>query len=303
MTTTSSGCGRLVTFGSVRSSAVTTTAMAVGCAWPDPQGVLLVEADPAGGTLAATLGLTPAPGLVSLATAARRDPQPELVAEHAQLLPCGLGVVAGPPTAGQARTALGMLNDPLSLLTATGRDVLVDCGRLDPHSPAEGLFAAAVVSLLVVRPQLADLHALAGWLEAHPDLPARQAIGVVLAGPGPYGAGEITDALGVPVWGALPWDRPAVAALGQVPGRRARASTLLRAATTLAAQLHDLLAAPGDQQEAASTPASPPGEDTTGSDRPSAAARAAADRCETATGPGPAGVLSDALAGQARDEH
>lgn len=227
--------GRLVAVASVRSTGVTTTATAVGCAWPDPQQVLLVEADPAGGTLAAALGLAGQPGLVSLATAARRDNDPGLFAEHAQRLPCGMRVVVGPPSGEQARAALRMLTDPLTLLSGTGRVVLVDCGRLDADSPAGGVFAAAGLSLLVARPQLPDLHALAGWLDVHRDWPARLA--VVLSGPGPYGAGEVADALGVDVLGGLPWDPATVAGLGQVPGRRARGTSLWRAAAALAERL------------------------------------------------------------------
>lgn len=244
------GCtARLVAVGSVRSCAVTTTTVALGCAWPDPPDVLLVEADPAGGTLAATLGLAGQPGLVSLATAARRDTHPGLVAEHTQLLPCGVRVVVAPPSGEQARAALRMLGDPLALLSAAARVVLVDCGRLDADSPTDGLFAGADVSLLVVRPQLPDLHALAVWLEGHRDRAGRLA--VVLCGPGPYGAGEVTDALGIEVLGGLPWDPPSVATLGQPPDRRARNSALRRAAVALATEVAGRLPGPAEPPAAA----------------------------------------------------
>lgn len=248
---------RLVAFGSVRSAGVSTTALAVACAWPTPVHPLVVEVDPAGGTLAAALGLAGEPGLADLAAAARRDRRPGLLAEHAQPSPCGVRVVAGPPSARQARAALRMAGDLPDLLTAsaTGADVVVaDCGRLDPDGLSAPLFAAADLALLVTRPQLPDLHALAAWLDTGQDhagprngtMPGSLAGGgrlvLVLCGPGPYGAGEVADALGAEVLGALPWDPAAVAGLGQVPGRRLRSSAWWRAATTLAGAIVDRLA-------------------------------------------------------------
>jgi hypothetical protein len=43
----------VVAFGSVRSCGVTTLALSLTATWPPGHRVLLVEADPAGGTLAA----------------------------------------------------------------------------------------------------------------------------------------------------------------------------------------------------------------------------------------------------------
>ena len=43
----------VVALGSVRSCGVTTLALALAATWPKERRVLLVEADPAGGTLAA----------------------------------------------------------------------------------------------------------------------------------------------------------------------------------------------------------------------------------------------------------
>lgn len=250
---------RLVTLGAVRSAGVSTTALAVACACPTHARPLVVEGDPAGGTLAAALGLPAEPGLASVAAAARRDRRPGLLAEHAQPLPCGVRVVAGPPSAERARAALRMAGDLPDLLTATAADgdvVVADCGRLDPDGPSAPLFAASDLALLVTRPQLPDLHALAAWLDTgndhgaacpadgtRPGSPAGvRRLGLVLCGPGPYGAGEVTDALGVDVLGALPWDPAAVAGLGQVPGRRLRSSAWWRAATALAGAIVDRLA-------------------------------------------------------------
>ena len=65
--------------------------------------MLLIEADPAGGTLAGSSGRPQEPSLVSLAAAACRGGDPELVWEHCQELPGGTAtppVPAGPVPAG-----------------------------------------------------------------------------------------------------------------------------------------------------------------------------------------------------------
>src|SRR5689334_12733244 len=94
-------------FGSVRSCGVTTTTAALADAWPDDRRRLVVEVDPAGGTLAAQFGLKPEPGLVSLAAAARRRTDPELLWEHCQQIADGVDVLVGPPSMAQLQTALG----------------------------------------------------------------------------------------------------------------------------------------------------------------------------------------------------
>lgn len=236
--------GRVVALGCARSAGVTTTAATLACAWP--ARVLLAECDPAGGTLSARCGLPAEPGLVSLAAAARRRAEPGLIAEHCQTLPGGALVLAGPPSAEQARAALVMLGGRMRAGAGTGMDVIFDCGRLDPYSPVLDLFTSADLSLLVCRPQLSDLHALAGWLERHRESVPQLA--VVLTGAGPYPAGEIADALGVPVLAGLPHDPAGAAQLAAAAGSRRRRSQspFLRAAQALAGDvLGRLSAAPG----------------------------------------------------------
>jgi hypothetical protein len=76
----------VVAVGSVRSCGVTTLALGLAATWPTGRQVVLVEADPAGGTLAAASGWPPEPGLVSLAAAARRGGDPGLLWEHCHQL-------------------------------------------------------------------------------------------------------------------------------------------------------------------------------------------------------------------------
>ena len=198
--------------------------------------MLLVEADPAGGTLAASSGWPPEPSLVSLAAAARRGGDPALVWEHCQQLPGGARVLAAPALGEQARGALGMLGALLGRLGELEAEVLVDCGRLDPGSPALSLWEAAGTAVLVARPRLADLQALASWLEG---CSGARAAGLVPVGDGPYPDAEIAEALGLPVLGRLPWDPDAAEALTTVPAsaRQLRMAPLVRSVRTLADRL------------------------------------------------------------------
>ena len=224
-------------FGSVRSCGVTTLALSLAATWPAEQRMLLVEADAAGGTLAAGAGWPSEPSMVSLAAAARRGGNPSLVWDHCQALPGGAAVLAGPPSPEHARTALTMLDPLLDRLRELDADVLVDYGRLDLGSPLGRLWERTDRVVLAVRPRLADLHALATWLEALPFSGGR--LGLVTVGDGPFADNEIAEALGVEVLARLPWDPPAAEALVSVPAsaRELRLAPLTRAARTLADHL------------------------------------------------------------------
>ena len=227
----------MVAVGSVRSCGATTLALGLAATWPDARRVLLVEADPAGGTLGAASGWPGEPSLVSLAAAARRGADPELVFDHCQALPGGTPVLAAPAAPEQSRAALGMAQRLLARLGELDADVIVDCGRLDPGSPALPVVAGAARLLVAVRPRLADLHATATWLAGRPfaDVP----VALVTVGDGPYPDAEITEALGVEVAARLPWDPDAAEALVAVAAsaRRLRVAPLVRTARTLAEHL------------------------------------------------------------------
>jgi hypothetical protein len=226
----------VVAIGSIRSCGVTTLALGLAATWPTGRRVLLVEADPAGGTLAAASGWPPEPNLVSLAAAARRGGDPGLVWEHCHQLPGGVSVLAGPPLGEQAQSTLAMLAPLLGQLGELDADVMVDCGRLDAGSPSLVLWERADRPVLAVRPRLADLQALASWLESR-SLDRR--VGVVAIGDGPYPDSEIGEALGAEVLARLPWDGEAAETLVSVPAsaRQIRLAPLVRAVRTLADQL------------------------------------------------------------------
>ena len=228
-----------IALGSLRSSGVTTAALALARTWPTERSVLLAEADPAGGTLAATLGRHTDPGLQSLAADARRGLDPGAVALHTQPLSENAALLLAPTAGERVRASLAMLGDLDQVLGAFAGDLLVDCGRLDVASPVLTSFGAAELSLLIVRPELADLQALSSMIESRGLSRIGERLGLVVTGSGPYPPDEIADALAIPVIGNLPTDALGVRALvtdGAPRGLRARCP-LLRSARSLADRL------------------------------------------------------------------
>lgn len=228
----------VIGFASVRSCGVTTLTAGVAMTWPEGRPRLLVEADPAGGTLGALGGLAPEPGLVSLAAAARRHGEPSLAFDHVQMLPGGVSVVCGPPSASRARSALSMLSGLLARLGELDVEVHLDCGRLDQQTGNLELFEGCDLAVLACRPHLSDLSALAAFVDESFEVAAARPV-LVLVGDGPYPAKEITDALGLDVAGQLPWDPDAAGAIGTVPvsSRQLTRTPLVRALRSLTGEL------------------------------------------------------------------
>lgn len=225
------------------SPGATVLSLALTCALGDddagPAG--LVEADPAGGDLAALLGLATDPGMVSLAAGWRRQADWPDVRAHAQTLPSGGWTILGSTDPTQAGTAISTVVErlPAALLHAGGQTV-ADCGRWSAGSPASQLMAAAAVTIVCVRPTVVALESVRvrAW-----DLWQVTAgrVGLAVVGPSPYGAGEIQEGTGLPILGCIPIDRRGVdGLLGRVPTRSVRRSPLVRAARTLCAALDRL---------------------------------------------------------------
>lgn len=222
------------------SPGVTTLALALGARWPGQESPIVVEVDPAGGDLMARFRLRDTPGLVSLAASARRrgGADPNLVAQHTQLLPGGLRVVLGPVGAEQARAALGVLaSGPLSPLRRaadqSGSTVIADCGRVDPDSPALAIMRSADVMLLVARPHDDELAHVALKLQCAQQWSRRPCF--VLVGDG-YPTAEVSQTLRIPVMARVPRDSKGAATLcGQSIGRRTPSKSALgRAAAKIA---------------------------------------------------------------------
>lgn len=240
-----------VALGSVKASpGVTTTVVALAATWPAGRQVTVVEADPAGGDLAARYRLPGEPSLLTVAAATRREPASDVAGRHLQHLPGGLAVLVAPASADQAQAALGMLSPAGALLGGIDGDVLVDAGRLDPRSAARALVGSCELLVICVRPVLAELHHLAARVEALRSVSGR--LGIALVGGGGYQPAEIADALEVEILGVLPSDAHGAGLLGgQAASPRAlRRLALLRSARSLAETICSRLA-----------PASPPGAD------------------------------------------
>jgi len=231
-----------VVFAAARSAPGVTTAM-LACASVWPGRVLLVEASEEGGALAARFALPVEPGLTTFAAASRHgsngDGAAGVLGPHVQPLP-GTGritALVGPaslePAQALLRTAAARL---ASLLAHVAEDVLIDVGRVPASPLAAPLLAGAERVLLVVRPRVEELTALAHRLPHLASLgPAPE---LLLVGDRPYGPDEISEALQVPVVGVLDHDPDTADALAAAgPPRRLARSPLLRSATGIVDRL------------------------------------------------------------------
>ena len=88
------------------SPGVTTLSCLLAATWPDPAPVVVVEADPAGGDLAARFGLSSTMGWSSLEAAVRRGGAASPLEPHLQQLPGGLAVLVGAHAVTRCRTAM-----------------------------------------------------------------------------------------------------------------------------------------------------------------------------------------------------
>jgi len=238
-------------FSAKASPGVTTAVQLVAGAWPAGRGLLVVEADPAGGDLAGRLGLPADPGLVSLASEGRRGLSSYIIDAHAQPAGTNVSVLLAPAGSRPSAAAVSVLADRLAdaFVMIVDRDVVVDCGRLGPGSPAWPAVRAADAAVLFTGAAAVDVAHAAPLIE---DVAVGSVdVGVVVIGEASgrrdrYPADEVADALGVPLWGTLPSEPSVAAAL--VAGRADRKvisrSGLARAAADLAERLASVPARP-----------------------------------------------------------
>jgi hypothetical protein len=208
------------------SPGVTTTSVGLAFCWPRP--VLLVEADPTGGSgiLAGFLkGTTPYDaGLLELALSPLGVT--EALRDVVHPLSPNVFLVAGTRTHTQApalRDAWAPLATALADLDANGQDVIVDAGRLGLTGSPQPLLESADLTLLMTRATLPAISAARSWAEAvrqpatgwrHPGL-------LLVAEGRPYRDSEVSKVLGMPVVADLP-DDPESAAVyhrGAAPPR------------------------------------------------------------------------------------
>jgi hypothetical protein len=224
----------------------TTTAYALAALWPSPD-VLLVEADPSGGDLAAWLDLPEQPGVATAVTMAPTGSWPVIEAQvqrHGPLPVLVMPILAA-EAAIAAREAAARLVPTLSALA--GLTAIADCGRCVPSVLSPVVTVAAIVTVTIRQPSMSP-RAAAAHLDRVRELVT--ALGAralptvaVLIGEEPYKASEIADFLngpdgGVPV--LVLADDPVGAAMvagREKIGRGFQRSHLARSATAAASEL------------------------------------------------------------------
>jgi hypothetical protein len=228
------------------SPGVTTTALGLALQWPRP--VLLVEADPTGGSglLAGYFrGTTEyVTGMIELALTS--SDLADALADVARPIDgTPVSYVAGTRShtqAGALRDLWSPLAEALADLEPTGQDVIVDAGRLGLAASPTPLLEEADLSLILSRTTLPALSALRSWAGTmqRPPLDWHQS-GLVLVGDGqPYSARDVATVVDLPVIASLP-DDPTSAAVfsrGAPPSRKFETGPLSRGLHAAIAAIH-----------------------------------------------------------------
>lgn len=217
----------VIALASGKSSGVTCSALALTLSSPRPS--LLIEADPAGGTIRAGYLQGEGTAQVGLHRLAAADRQGTLAQEfrhhwvsldqahsgQRMLLP-GLPDPAQAPSMARTWDAIAEL---IAVMDGHGYDVIIDAGRIVPQSetrlstsvyPAPLLRAADVV-LLVVRSTQASVVSAAPAARvlreelAHNGTGA-DALGLLIVEEGSLTSTQIQQGLRVPAYAALEWD-------------------------------------------------------------------------------------------------
>jgi len=151
------------------SPGVTTAALGLALTWHRP--VLLVEADPTGGS-ALLAGYfrgqtSPAQTVLDLAFAHRAGALAEAIPSVSMQIPnTTVRMIAGTQSHAQARSLTGLwepLAAALKQLDTAGQDVIVDAGRLGLTGAPEPLLYGADLCLLVTRTDLVALSGARSW--------------------------------------------------------------------------------------------------------------------------------------------
>lgn len=231
------------------SPGVTTTALGMALLWPRP--VLLVEADPTGGSgiLAGYFrgAREYTSGIIELALSSSNVS--DALADVAQPIEgTQVSMVAGTRSHAQAGAVCDLwspLAEALAELESAGQDVIIDAGRLGLSGSPEPLLDAADLALLVSRTTLPALSALRSWADffQRPPLDLYQSA-VLLVGDGqPYGAHEVSNVVDLPVVATLPDDPESAAVFyrGAAPPRRFETSPLTRSLHAAIAAIHSTI--------------------------------------------------------------
>ncbi len=245
---------------------VTTLSCLLGAAWPGPGPVMLVEADPSGGDLAARFGLSSRVGWTSLTQSSRRSDEPGSVDPHLQTLPGGLPVLVA-ARGDERRSADGaegraVRSGPVGTVVRSGpagpvgtadpsgtaRSVpstgltLVDLGRIGSVDPVSGSWLdRSDLVLLVVHGDVPTSVRLRDRSESL-SVACHGRLGLVVVG-GSVPIGDVAGFAGIAPLADVPFDPTAaeVACGGSGSGRRLERSPLWLATVRLAALLESRL--------------------------------------------------------------
>lgn len=199
------------------SPGVTSTALGMAVCWPRP--VVLVEADPTGGSsvLAGFFRgeVASSRGLIDLALAHRSGALADAVATN--MIPiqgATAMLLAGVRNHAQSRSLVDVWEPLLAVLRGlerTGQDVIVDAGRLGLTNSPDALVYGSDLTLLTTRTNLPSLAGARSWAntlhEAFERRGALQQLRTLLIGKGrPYGPAEVAKVLQIPVVATVPWE-------------------------------------------------------------------------------------------------
>jgi MinD-like ATPase involved in chromosome partitioning or flagellar assembly len=217
-----------VTFQSARGAPGTTTlalATAVELSNRMSAAVMLVEADPCGGVLAAELGLPAAPSIVEFATDSRSSDLDLFATEFVHAVTGSLRVLTSPCSARQTAAAwTAGASRFCDLARCLSSHVVLDLGRGTTAGVPAELDLLAERTVHVTRPTLSGLAALIAGLREHDSDPSMR---LLLLAEQPAGASsdvhprEARDVLAP--YGEVvevPWDPAAAAQVRSAPARR-----------------------------------------------------------------------------------
>jgi MinD-like ATPase involved in chromosome partitioning or flagellar assembly len=238
-----------VSLVAVVGDATKTTALALAASWPVDDRVVIVEADPSGGSLAAWLDVPVEPSLSSVVT---RTPEGRwsIADSLTRTTPSGLRIVPAPVLAAEARHAVGASGDLMRTMASLDDVVVVaDAGRSIAGDRSPALDRAD--SVVVVHRQAREsaraaavrLERLVESVEVLDGIRSGPLVVAVL-GRVPFDVAEISGFVRRSVCAAvvveLPVDPLAAAVLAGHAGvseRRLRRQPLMRAASSLASEL------------------------------------------------------------------
>lgn len=214
------------------------TGLAISLSHVAPRS-LLIEADPSGGVLALRFDLAPAPSLASFGSDIRNDFDESLVWSNAQDLR-GVHCIPSPVDPELSRAWIERIGSTLvDELPRLGAPTILDLGYVGDGAASLELARAADLTLVVTRPETAEIQALLYQVRRLRSVGAEVAI--VCVGSQPHDPAEIAAIADAPLAAVLPDDRTVASALSGAKFNKGsfRRSLLWRTIGGLAMTVHN----------------------------------------------------------------